>query len=684
MPIYGLIGPGPGYQQPKPDPALQQAARDKFLAQQQKEQMLLQAQIKAEQDARQAAIQAQRDQQMGAREYDMANLGAYNRYLQSAWDTKWQEERDARQAQQRAQEQERGADLQAKLNATQLGQAEQMRMHRLQQAASAISANPDLSDEEKQMLLTQVHTGLNPLQNRHTQSQMYAQQIQSQAMIQQTEQQATLFNQQQEWLARGAQASIITLNDPVTGEPSHFTRDARGNLTPIDFSLNRRTEESHQMGMARGGVDIARGVQGIRQNEELFPLQREALSLSNQSVRQNVNHLSQMNPLQVEQLRQAVAFGPARFESEQAHRDASTALMYLDALQRPEQHAANMAREAQNLAQGAEAFPSQQAYRDAQTRYAQAHAAQIEATLEPEYQETERLMREGRLDELTARARLETARANVMDASLQQAGTLTPAQANALTSRYERETSHEVNTAAARLRGTGGRPDTPPSRENNWGLPAWASDSARSIAQMILNDTNARPDLIQSRRDLLNHVVEQDRLREVTRRRTDHYNSLIQDGIIRPNAPAPQQRRGVGGGVGGIPQGGAMPTGFGNVPVGGRSPESPQAQGGAADAQQAALDRVMERAGRPFEIGVGAPQARQQGEEATPEGRAAIRGRAEQERRQAVDFLLDRGFMSPWFTTTSFGTREEAERFYDNADSELRSRILRQRSSRGR
>ena len=123
-------------------------------------------------DVRRAALQQQADQNNFARQNYRDQQQAGYAQGQQQYAAQIQEARDQRMAGIDSQAAQQHADLQAQLSQTELGQQEQMRLQRLRQARGSVMANPDLSDEERNALITQIETGLNPLENRQRQSQM--------------------------------------------------------------------------------------------------------------------------------------------------------------------------------------------------------------------------------------------------------------------------------------------------------------------------------------------------------------------------------------------------------------------------------------------------------------------------------------------------------------------------------
>ncbi len=586
---YSLITPGPGFaalQQPQqPNPAAQAQAQAKIQA----EQMQLQASLQAQRDYRLAALQSQRDAQLGDKESNQANLGSYNRFLQSAWDQQWQADRDQRLADQRSQEAEHHTDLQARLNATQLGQAEEMRLHRLQQARSSIMSNPDLAPEEQRALITQVESGLNPLENRQRQAQTLQTQIQSAAAYQQAQQSAQLFNQHQEWLGRGIQGQLQTVTDPETGMRQLFHVDSQGRIQTLDFS---QTQQMHQARMDSMAVQNAQGIQSIQNTGQMAPLQREHMQLSNQQLGQAVQQANVMNPLQADALRSEIDNRRQQLLSARQTYQQRGMAFPLEL----EQQYAHLDQMAQTLDQGAQSFQPRQRHLELQNQ-------QLESQLDPVRQELDDQYRRGQITQQQAQTRLANAHADLYAQNATTRGTLTPQQDSRLVAGFERTTRQDISAAAATLRSPGvGRPAPAPDVSNNWGMPRWAGNAV-SVQRAIATQRDTNPQEAERLRLLLPEALEQDRQREVARQRVEHYRRLEDTGMGSrapvPQAPnpniqgnigrdtvqpgqmptafgmvgAPQQPLGAGQGV--QPQGGGQPAG----PAGQAVPANPEARG---------------------------------------------------------------------------------------------------------
>jgi hypothetical protein len=72
--------------------------------------------------------------------------------------------------------------LQGQLNQIQLTQSEQARMQRIRNQIGDLDENENLSPQERANIRTQLQTGLDPLMQRHTQSQMLTEQLRQRAL----------------------------------------------------------------------------------------------------------------------------------------------------------------------------------------------------------------------------------------------------------------------------------------------------------------------------------------------------------------------------------------------------------------------------------------------------------------------------------------------------------------------
>lgn len=367
-----------------------QSQRDAQLAQQQQEQTLQQQQLAAQRENMQAGY-GQYSQVLGAGLQQQRDVLGHNIQLeQMGVGAGLQSQRDVQQSGLRQQEAANAANVQAQLAQVQLNQQEEMRLRRLNQAASSTDEQVHsgyLSPEEGAQLKTQIMTGLNPLQNRHLEAQRLQTQVQTQGMFQQNEQQATLFSQRQQRMAAGAAGNIQSVYNPDTGRNERYMVDINtGHLTPLEASS---IEQQRQLHMLEQG-------QAIGQREQSFPAQLEHQQLANAQQRQitqfaaqmqpgNVQHQQALNDTIVQNLRQGADLHPLAMQMQGAQLADLTQRTGIAARQEPGNlrlQDANVQLAEQHVAQGPLAFASQQEYQQAQTELSQAHAGQVNAQVE--------------------------------------------------------------------------------------------------------------------------------------------------------------------------------------------------------------------------------------------------------------------------------------------------------------
>ena len=248
------------------------------------QQSVLDANINAGAANIQAGLQGQRD-------YNQANLQSYL----AAQHTALQEHAASQQEGIQFRQQEHGLDIQTRLQQVTLTQQEQLRLDRLRQARGSIMANPDLSPQERQNLITQVETGLNPLENRQREAQTLQTQVQTQGAFQNNAIQAQLFNQQQGIRAMRLEDRIRNITD-ANGNTATFFLNASGDAERMDFSQEQRALESHQSGLLQGAVQSAQGIQGIQQSQQLFPERLTAARTANQQAAFNLQTAQDLHP----------------------------------------------------------------------------------------------------------------------------------------------------------------------------------------------------------------------------------------------------------------------------------------------------------------------------------------------------------------------------------------------------
>ena len=220
-------------------------------------------------------------QQAHAQNWDLTNLNAANQ-----WNARIQQN-----------------DLHAQLNQTMLTQSEEMDAKRTREAIAAVNRNPDLAPEEKSMLITQLQTKLNPLENRQRQANILHSQIQTQGLHQQMVQQATLFNQDQDFRATGATQRIQSVWNPDTQRNERYMLNRNGELVPLEASS---IEQGRQLALIQTG-------QRISQSAQEFPVH---LGIMEETLR----NATSMNPL----LRDQLLANIANIRATTGHTQAST------------------------------------------------------------------------------------------------------------------------------------------------------------------------------------------------------------------------------------------------------------------------------------------------------------------------------------------------------------------------
>lgn len=299
------------------------ARRAELYAAQQEEQ----AQRAALQE--QARLQAQRDAQLAGYDLQQTLVRGDQQFGLQALQGDQQLQRDynqfgyrsAESAQQFGQEQQimaqqegiqerrdvRGMDLQARLNEIQLTQAENVRRERMRAAEADIRARSDLAPHERDNLITQIRTQLNPLEDRMRETQMLHSQIQTQGLFQQNEMQAQLFNQQQAIRSMNPSERFFEVTGPG-GERAMAFLDDRGNPQLVDFNQSARADQSAQneqartiMGIGQADVAMRSGEYNLDRAQRFEPVEFAGMLLNNQTRQQALDFAATMQPLQYEQ-----------------------------------------------------------------------------------------------------------------------------------------------------------------------------------------------------------------------------------------------------------------------------------------------------------------------------------------------------------------------------------------------
>lgn len=141
--------------------------------------------------------------------------------------------------------------LQHSLATTMLTFKEQQRMSQLQNAVGAVNDNPDLSDEEKHNLITQIQTKINPLQQRHAAAQMQLLETQKQKMQQQSAQQETMFNEHMKFRAKNF-SDRIAQHQGLDGEVHEYIQNDKGGF---DLAPHEKIKKDHQLEIFKQKMD---------------------------------------------------------------------------------------------------------------------------------------------------------------------------------------------------------------------------------------------------------------------------------------------------------------------------------------------------------------------------------------------------------------------------------------------
>jgi hypothetical protein len=144
-------------------------------------------------------------------------------------------ERDQYLASVQAASSQQHAQLQSWLQGQELSQAESMRLQRMQNALGDIQADPNLDDESKTNLMTQLKTGIDPLRQRVENSKAKMQEQQAQQVLHANAQQTSMENMDAASRSAEFQKRVVSLPDPQTGEMRPFYTDHKGDLKAIPF-----------------------------------------------------------------------------------------------------------------------------------------------------------------------------------------------------------------------------------------------------------------------------------------------------------------------------------------------------------------------------------------------------------------------------------------------------------------
>lgn len=144
-------------------------------------------------------------------------------------------------------EQQQRYQLQAQLQETELTQQERMRLQRMKNAVGDVMSNPNLSAQEKNDYVTQLKTGINPLEHRNAVQRMAIEKQQKEAMAEQYQALAGLRKQEADVTAKSAADRTSFIPDPA--ELAKITEDLRStnpNLPPNVVSQMATSEAIRQ------------------------------------------------------------------------------------------------------------------------------------------------------------------------------------------------------------------------------------------------------------------------------------------------------------------------------------------------------------------------------------------------------------------------------------------------------
>lgn len=126
-----------------------------------------------------------------------------------------QNDQQAAGIQAAGQMQQQKYSLEAELADTQLSQQEKLRMSRMQNAVGDVSSDPSLSDEEKADMISQIKTGLSPLDARAKRANVLAQEQQKNAAAEAADAQAALRQRELTALGKTADQRQSISHDPT-------------------------------------------------------------------------------------------------------------------------------------------------------------------------------------------------------------------------------------------------------------------------------------------------------------------------------------------------------------------------------------------------------------------------------------------------------------------------------------
>ena len=181
--------------------------------------------------------------------------------------------------------------LEAELSQTQLTQQENMRLQRMKNAVGEISNDPTLADDEKAALITQLRTGINPLEHRASMGKLQAEQAMKEAQAEHYQAQASLDIQRMKAMASGAEGRDTFLPDPKA--LAEIVADIKENHPYAGYLPDEAITEMAKQEAIRQGL----GTRGIIQPDGKFePFDRGSSRGAGASKESVGTHASGLSP----------------------------------------------------------------------------------------------------------------------------------------------------------------------------------------------------------------------------------------------------------------------------------------------------------------------------------------------------------------------------------------------------
>lgn len=168
---------------------------------------------------------------------------------------------DARQRQQEMAEKaqmEQRFRLQAELQQTELTQQEKMRLQRMKNAVGEVSNDPSLADDEKAAIITQLRTGINPLEQRLAKQRISAVEQEKNQLAERHQAAAALDNQRLKVMSATADQRQVFYPDPQA--LADITADitdsfgAMARFVPENKIAEMAKQEAIKQGLGQHGV----------------------------------------------------------------------------------------------------------------------------------------------------------------------------------------------------------------------------------------------------------------------------------------------------------------------------------------------------------------------------------------------------------------------------------------------